>query len=97
MILDYRKARLNAVQMALCDYAIKLTITPGEMGESDIVRLREFNWTDEQVHLATQVIAYFNYINRIADGLGVDNEVWMERDDSLSREKWLAAKHHWCN
>lgn len=97
MILDYRTAKISANQLALCDYAIKLTMTPGDMSESDIVRLRDFNWTDEQIHLATQVIAYFNYINRIADGLGVDNEAWMERDECLSRKKWLAAKHDWCN
>ena len=38
--------------------------------------------------MVVQVISYFNYINRIADGLGVDDEPWME----LSREQWLAKR-----
>lgn len=95
MILDYRTAHLSEEWRALCDYAIKLTLTPGEMDECDVEQLREFQWDDGQIHLAIQVIAYFNYINRIADGLGVDNEIWMELDDSLTRDKWLAAKHNW--
>ncbi len=36
--------------------------------------LREQGWSDRELHDACQVIAYFNYINRIADGLGVDPE-----------------------
>jgi len=34
-------------------------------------------WTDEDIHDATQVIAYFNYINRIADALGVQVDEWV--------------------
>ncbi len=47
------------------------------MSVADIEVLRQHKWTDEQIHLATQVIGYFNYINRVADGLGVDLEPWM--------------------
>ena len=55
------------------------------MQESDVLRLREDGLTDEQITIVTQVVAYFNYINRMADGLGVDDEVWME---TMSREDW---------
>ncbi len=47
------------------------------MSQADIQLLRQHDWTDEQIHLATQVIGYFNYINRVAEGLGVDLEPWM--------------------
>lgn len=40
-------------------------------------RLRREGLSDEAIHDAAQVIAYFNYINRVADGLGVDLEEWM--------------------
>jgi alkylhydroperoxidase family enzyme len=43
----------------------------------DIELLRREGLPDEAIHDAAQVIAYFNYINRVADGLGVDLEDWM--------------------
>ena len=36
--------------------------------------LRAAGWEDRAIHDACQVVAYFNYVNRIADGLGVDPE-----------------------
>lgn len=54
------------------------------MSAQDIESLRAAGLTDEQITAAVQVIGYFNYINRVADGLGVDPEDWMEP----SREDW---------
>jgi uncharacterized peroxidase-related enzyme len=59
---------------ALCDYAVKLTLTPAAVGREDVERLRGHGWDDAAIHDAIQVIAYFNYINRIAEGVGVDPE-----------------------
>ncbi|HEX6222607.1 MAG TPA: hypothetical protein VF115_16070 [Acidimicrobiia bacterium] len=50
------------------------------MGPDDIGKLREAGFDDEGISSATQVIAYFNYINRIAEGLGVPFEEWLTRD-----------------
>ena len=72
--MDWRTAQLPAPERALCDYAEKLTSRPKEVGLADVDELRRHGWTDEQVHDAVQVISYFNYINRVADGLGVDLE-----------------------
>lgn len=58
------------------------------MAQSDIAELRSHGFNDEEITIATQVIGYFNYINRIADGLGVDPDEWM----SLPREEWLQRK-----
>ena len=58
----------------MCAYAEKLTRSPGEMEEQDVQELKLVGWSDREIHDACQVIAYFNYINRIADGLGVDLE-----------------------
>lgn len=71
---DWRKAPLSAADMALCTYAEKLTLTPAAMTEADITTLRQHGFNDRAIHDATQVIAYFNYINRIADGLNVEEE-----------------------
>ena len=62
---------------SLLDYAVKLTLTPADMTKTDIIRLRQVGWSDAAIHDATQVISYFNYINRIADGLHVDLEPHM--------------------
>lgn len=91
MIFDHRTAALDPADRALCDFAAKLTLSPGSMGESDVDLLRGHGFTDEAIHIATQVVAYFNYINRIADALGVDPEPWM----NPSREAWLARKARW--
>ena len=74
MTFDYRQAELPADDRALCDYAEKLTGTPELMTEDDVQELRDHGWSDTAIHDATQVIAYFNYINRIAEALGVDPE-----------------------
>ena len=44
------------------------------MGENDIRELRAQGWGDRAIHDATQIIAYFNYINRVAEALGVEQE-----------------------
>jgi len=66
------------VDRGLCDYALKLTRTPGGLTQGDIDRLKGVGLTDRAINDAAQVISFFNYINRIADGLGVDLEPEMK-------------------
>jgi len=61
----------------LCDHAIKLTRVPWSVTQTDINRMRSLGLTDRAINDATQVVSFFNYINRIADGLGVDLEQGM--------------------
>ncbi len=74
---DYRTADLDAPTRGLLDYAVKLTEAPASMTEGDVERLRSLGFSDRAIHDAAQVTAYFNYINRLADGLGVDLETDM--------------------
>lgn len=71
---DWWAAKLAPVDLALCAYAEKLTRRPGDMEEADLHTLRESGLGERAIHDATQVIGYFNYINRMADALGVDYE-----------------------
>lgn len=87
LVFDYREAQLPAEDRALCDFGVKLTLTPGAMGEGDVAVLRGLGFSDEAITIATQVISYFNYINRIADGLGVDAEQWMSLGEPAWRER----------
>ena len=75
---DWRTAGLSAPDQALCVYAEKLTKAPNEMTEDDVVALRNAGFDDMEIHDAIQVIAYFNYINRVADGANVELEPEME-------------------
>jgi uncharacterized peroxidase-related enzyme len=65
------------VDTALCSYAEKMTLHPTEMTPADIDGLRVVGLDDRAIHDATQVIAYFNYINRVADSLGVERETFI--------------------
>ncbi len=71
---DYRTAKLDEATRAVLDFAVKLTRTPGEMKPSDLDALRQHGLSELALHDIVQVAAYFNYINRVADGLGVDLE-----------------------
>tara|TARA_B100001750_G_C15365090_1_gene524295 strand:- start:150 stop:332 length:183 start_codon:yes stop_codon:yes gene_type:complete len=58
----------------MLDYAAKLTLTPGDMVVSDVAVLRAHEFDDRAIHDICAITAYFAFVNRIADGLGVDLE-----------------------
>lgn len=65
---------MTARQRALCDYAAKMTREPASMTAADLNPLREAGLSDEAILDVVEVAAYFNYINRVADALGIDPE-----------------------
>jgi uncharacterized peroxidase-related enzyme len=73
-VRDWRSAELSSVDRALCEYAEKLTLSPSEMERADVEALRSVGLSDEQILNAAATCSYFNFINRMADGLGVDLE-----------------------
>ncbi len=78
MARDWRDASLSEADQALCAYAEKLTHHQHDVGAADIEELRRHGFDDQGIHDATQVIAYFNYITRVADGLGVEPEDFIQ-------------------
>ena len=56
---------------AICAYAAKLTLTPAAMAEDDVVRLREAGLDDLDLVDLNNMIAYYNYLNRVSNGLGL--------------------------
>jgi len=76
----WEDAPLTPAERELCAFAERLTRSPGAMKREDLESLRRAGWSDREIHDAVQVIAYFNYINRMADALGVDLEEWMAPD-----------------
>lgn len=71
---NWRTAGLPQHTQTALAFAEKLTLTPSQMSQADIQTLRDQGYSDEEIHDITQIAAYFNYINRIADALGVPPE-----------------------
>jgi uncharacterized peroxidase-related enzyme len=71
---DYRQADLTPRELALCDFAVKLTHLAAEVDEDDIEALRAHGLADVDISDAIQVVGYFNYVTRVADGVGIEDE-----------------------
>ncbi len=57
-------------------YADKLTRVPASVAREDVEGLRDAGFDDEDVLAIAEVVAYYAFVNRIADGLGVEVEPW---------------------
>jgi uncharacterized peroxidase-related enzyme len=71
---DYQGAPLAPGDHAMLDYAVKLTGTPSAIDAADIDRLRGAGFDDRAIHDVCAIAAYYAFVNRIADGLGVELE-----------------------
>ena len=69
---------------------MKLTRVPVDVNADDIETLRVAGYQEPQIAIAIQVISYFNYINRIAAGVGVEPESFMA--EQMTEEIWIATK-----
>ena len=63
-----------AADRELLAYSDKLTRTPSAIDAADIERLRSLGFDDAAIHDACSIVAYYAFVNRIADGLGVELE-----------------------
>ena len=68
---DWKKANLSERHQAFCHFAEKVSEDPKQMKFEDLSSLKQTGYSDRAIHDAVQIIGYFNYINRIADSLGV--------------------------
>ncbi len=71
---NFRLAKLSPRQKALAQFAEQLTRNPASLRRQDIDTLRRHGLSDTDILDAVEVIGFFNYINRVADGLGIDLE-----------------------
>lgn len=65
---------LDAATLALLDYAERLTVDPSSVAAEHVEALRTAGWDDRAILDANLVVSYFNLVNRIVDGLGVELE-----------------------
>ena len=74
---DFETARISEKRKAMLRYSVKLTSEPAEVTEADILELRGRGFSDVDILHIAEVVSYFAYANRIADGLGIPLEDWI--------------------
>ncbi|MBI4503608.1 MAG: peroxidase [Gemmatimonadetes bacterium] len=68
------ESTFDQVELSLLRYAEKLTLAPAGVGGDDVEMVRAAGLDDRAIHDACAIVAYFAFVNRIADGLGVELE-----------------------
>ncbi len=84
---DYTKADLDPQTRAMLGFAVKLTLDPSSMQESNVQELRGLGLSDEQILSVVLITCVFNFMTRLADGLGV--EPAPGRQEAI--ERWLTG------
>ena len=71
---DYASAPISAQDRVMLDHVIKLTKDATKVSKDDIEGLRKAGFDDRGILQITLIASWFNYINRVADALGVGRE-----------------------
>ena len=71
---DYTQAPITEAERAMLDYVVKLTKDATRVSRTDHERLRQSGFDDKAILQITLIASWFNYINRVADALGVGRE-----------------------
>jgi uncharacterized peroxidase-related enzyme len=71
---DYRSAPISKQDRAMLDYVAQLTHDATRIGRQDHERLRALGFDDRAILQITLIASWFNYINRVADALGVGRD-----------------------
>ena len=71
---DYRTAPISKQDRAMLDYVVKLTKDAVQCSPADILALRSVGFDDRGILQITLIASWFNYINKVADALGVGRE-----------------------
>ena len=71
---DYRSAEISLQDRAMLDYVVKLTRDATKVTPEDHAKLRSVGFDDRGILQITLIASWFNYINRVADALGVGRD-----------------------
>lgn len=77
---NWKEAGLSEKRLSMLTYSVKLTVAPGDMRADDVKMLRAVGFSDRDILDIAEVVGYYAYVNRIADGLGVPIEGWISDD-----------------
>jgi alkylhydroperoxidase family enzyme len=84
---DYTKANLDPETRGMLDFATKLTREPANMSEAHVKELRALELSDEQILSVVLITCTFNFMTRLADGLGVQ----VPEGRQEAHERWLTG------
>ncbi|MDQ3619995.1 MAG: peroxidase [Actinomycetota bacterium] len=93
-VAEGRFDELDPRTRALCEYAIKLTLEPWNVERDDVEALRAAGFDDRAIVDANQAASYFNYVNRVADGLGVELEPQWPEEVRAERSYPIRGSRH---
>lgn len=91
---DFAEADLSEADLAMLDFAVKLTLEPSTIAKEDLVELREVGFEDKEILAIVLTTCLINFMNRLADGLGID----VPGSYQKTVRKWLtgpAAEQEW--
>ncbi len=71
---DYRTAPISEQERVMLDYVVKLTKDATQCSPADHTKLRAVGFDDRGILQITLIASWFNYINRVADSLGVGRD-----------------------
>lgn len=74
LVSDYQTADISEQDKLILQYAEKITRNASSINQEYIDSLKKAGYDDKAIHDIAQVASYFNYVNRIADSLGVEME-----------------------
>ncbi len=94
LLHDFSGADLSDANRAMLDFALKLTLRSSSVASEDLDELREAGFEDHEILSIVLITCLFNFMNRLADGLGID----VPREYQKAVRKWLtspAAEQDW--
>jgi uncharacterized peroxidase-related enzyme len=83
---DWRTATLSPQDLVLCEFAESLTLRPEHSSDRAVMELRRAGFSERAILDTCQVVAYFNFVNRIALGLGVELESYWKMNEILGND-----------
>lgn len=78
---------MDPADRAMLDYVAQLTLEPATLTAAHVERLRQAGFDDQGIHDICNVAAYYAYVNRIADGLGVELEAHVRGEDGQAESR----------
>ena len=85
---DYTKADLDDQTRGMLDFAVNLTKNPSGNKKADVERLRSLGLSDQQILSTVLITCTFNFMTRLADGLGVE----LQENRVEAAKRWMSQE-----
>lgn len=78
---DFQTADIDEITKAILEFAVKVTKAAATVTPADLSHLRDYGLNDTALYAVVEVVAFFNYINRLADAFGIELDDFLEGRD----------------